>query len=127
MAVGMYGNLNKFPYNSYQVGLSLPCGPENVDKLIAASIVEIDKIKKDGPTEADLNKVKETWRQQYEVNIKDNAFWARQILQSIELGANPAGILSYEKRIAALTPAEVKAAAIKYLDHEKLCAGRVKS
>jgi zinc protease len=112
----MYGNLNKNPYNSYSVGLVLPCGPENVDKLITAAIAEIDKVKKDGPTEADLNKVKETWKQQYEVNIKDNAFWARQILQSVELGSNPAGLLSYEKRIAALTPAEVKAAAIRYLD-----------
>lgn len=112
----MYGNLNKYPYNSYSVGLALPCGPENVDKLITAAIAEIDKIKKDGPTEGDLNKVKETWKQQYEVNIKDNSFWARQILQSIELGSNPAGILSYEKRIATLTPAEVKAAAARYLD-----------
>jgi zinc protease len=113
---GMYGNMNKYPYNSYSIGLSLPCGPENVDKLITAAIAEIDKIKKDGPAEADLNKVKETWKQQYDVNMKDNAFWARQILQSIELGSNPAGILSYEKRIAALTPADLKATANRYFD-----------
>jgi zinc protease len=113
---GMYGNLNKNPYNNYALGVSLPCGPENVDKLIKATIGEIDKIKANGPTVDDLNKVKETWKQQYEVNIKDNAFWARQLLLSVEAGTNPTEMLSYEKRIAALTPKDVKDAATKYLD-----------
>jgi zinc protease len=113
---GMYGNLNKNPYNNYSLGVSLPCGQENVDKLIKATIGEIDKIKANGPTVDDLNKVKETWRQQYEVNIKDNAFWARQLLLSVEVGTNPSEVLSYEKRIASLTPNDVKDAALKYLD-----------
>jgi zinc protease len=113
---GMYGNLNKNPYNNYAFGVSLPCGPENVDKLIKATISEIDKIKASGPTADDLNKVKETWRQQYEVNIKDNSFWARQLLQSVEAGTNPTEVLSYEKKIAALTPKDLKDAALKYLD-----------
>jgi len=113
---GMYGNLNKNPYNNYALGVSLPCGPENVEKLIKATMAEIDKVKANGPTADDLNKVKETWRQQYDVNIKDNAFWARQLLLSVESGINPAEVLSYEKRIAALTPKDLKEAALKYLD-----------
>lgn len=113
---GMFGSLNKFPYNNFAIGASFPCGPENVDKLIAAAHAEIDKIKTTGPTEADLNKVKETWKQQYEVNIKDNNFWARQLIQSVEYGSDAANVLSYEKRIAALTPKDVKDAAVKYLE-----------
>jgi zinc protease len=112
----MGGSLNKNPFNNFSIGVSLPCGPENVDKLITAALGEIDKVKKSGPSEADLNKVKETWKQQYLVNIKENNFWARQLLQSIELGSNPAGILSYEKRVNALTSKDVKDAANKYLD-----------
>ena len=113
---GMYGNLNKYPYNYYSAGVSLPCGPENVDKLIKATMAEIEKMKANGPSETDLNKVKETWKQQYEVNIKDNTFWARQLLQSAELGSTGGEVLSYEKRIAALTPKDVKEAANKYLN-----------
>src|SRR5690606_5032943 len=33
----VFGGLNKHPYNNYSVGVALPCGPENVDKLIAAT------------------------------------------------------------------------------------------
>ena len=118
---GMFGGLSKNPYNSYSLGIAFPCGPENVDKLIAAAMVELDKIKKNGPTNDDLNKVKETWKQQYDVNIKDNAFWARQIIQSVELGVNPsAQIVSYPERISALTPKDVQAVANKYLDMKNM-------
>ncbi len=113
---GMFGTLNKYPYNNFSMGASLPCGPENVDKLIAATHEEIQKIKTNGPAVEDLNKVKETWKQQHEVNLRENAFWARQLLQSVELGTNLESVLSYEKRISLLTPLDVKDAANKYLD-----------
>jgi zinc protease len=113
---GMYGSLNKYPYSNYSFGISIPCGPENVDKLIAATLAEIDKVKSAGPSKTDLDKVKETWKQQYLVNIKDNNFWARHLIQSIQNGTDPQRILTYEKRLAALTPQDVQAIAKKYLD-----------
>jgi zinc protease len=79
-------------------------------------MAEIDKMKTSGPKEEDLNKVKETWRQQYEVNMKENAFWARQLLQAVETGTKPENVISYPQRIAAITPKDVKDAANKYLD-----------
>jgi zinc protease len=116
---GMYGNINKYPYNNYSFGLTIPCGPENVDKLIAAAIGEIEKIKNNGPTETDLNKVKETWKQQYLVSIKDNSFWARQILQSVENGTDPKRVLSYEQRVNAINKKDIQQVARKYLDTKK--------
>ncbi len=113
---GMYGSMNQYPYHSYSLGITLPCGPENVDKLIAATLSEIEKVKTKGPTEEDLQKVKETWKQQYLVNIKDNNFWARQIIHSVEAGSDPARLLSYEKRVDSLTPKDIQATANKYLD-----------
>jgi zinc protease len=113
---GMFGALNKYPYGHFSLGASLPCGPENVDKLIQATLEEIQKMKTDGPAVEDLNKVKETWRQQHEVNLKENNYWARQLLQSTELGIDLQNVLSYEKRINQLTPLDVKEAANKYLD-----------
>lgn len=113
---GMFGTLSKHPYNSFSVGVSLPCGPENVDALIKATHELIEKIKAEGPAEDDLNKVKETWRQQHEVNLKDNGFWARHLIQSIELGTDPQRLLSYQERIRTLSTKGVQDAAKKYLD-----------
>jgi zinc protease len=113
---GMYGSMNKYPYNSYSFGITLPCGPENVDKLIAATLSEIEKARTSGPSETDLNKVKETWKQQYLVNIKDNAFWARHLIQSVDNGSDPMRILTYERRVTALKPGDIQTVAKKYLD-----------
>ena len=113
---GIFGSLSKNPYNSYSIGVSLPCGPENVDKLVKAALVEIQKVKTSGPLEADLNKVKENWKKQYEENMKDNNYWVRQLQQSMEMGANPAAILAYKKKVDALTVKELKETANKYLD-----------
>ena len=113
---GMYGTVTKYPYGHYSFGVSIPCGPENVDTLIAATLAEIEKVKANGPSEADLKKVKETWKQQYLVNVKDNGFWARHLIQSIEVGIDPARVLSYTKRVDALKPTDIQAVAKKYLD-----------
>lgn len=113
---GMYGTLNKYPYQHYSFGITIPCGPENVDKLIAAALAEIEKVVANGPSETDLSKVKETWKQQYLVGIKENNFWAQQILQSIQNESDPARMLSYQQRVDALTPKDVQAVARKYLD-----------
>ena len=112
----MSANLSKNPYGNYTISVTLPCGPENVDKLVAATITEIDKVRKSGPTEADLSKVKETWKQQYLVNIKDNNYWTRQLLQSAEMGTNPTSILEFEKRTDALTTKQLQEIANKYVD-----------
>ncbi len=113
---GMYGNLGKHPYENFSAGISLPCGPENVEQLIKATHQEIEKIKNEGPTQEDLDKVKETWRQQHEVNMKDNSFWMRQLIQSVELGTDARRVLSFEERIKKLTTSDVQDAARKYLD-----------
>jgi zinc protease len=113
---GMSANLSKNPYGNYTISVTLPCGPENVDKLVGATLAEIDKVRTNGPTEADLNKVKETWKQQYQVNVKDNGYWTRQLLQSVEMGTNPGGILEFEKRVDALTVKQLQEIANKYVD-----------
>ena len=113
---GVRGGLNKNPYNSYSLTISMPCGPENVDKLIKASFDEIQKVKDKGPLDADLNKVKETWKKQYEEDIKDNNFWVRKLQAGVELGSNVTDVLSYEKRVDALTPKDLQDAANKYFD-----------
>lgn len=115
---GMGGSLAKIPYNNYSVAVSFPCGPENVEKLIRATWAEIKKVKENGPSESDLHKVKETLTKGYLENVKDNGYWLTKIQQTVELGSNPADILTTEKRIAAITVNDVKAAANKYLNEK---------
>lgn len=113
---GMNGNLSKNPYNSYTINVSLPCGPENVDKLIKATFGEIQKVKDKGPTEADLNKVKEAYSKQYQEDLKDNNYWLNRLQRSSEIGINPIDILTAETRMKSLTAKDLQDAAKKYFN-----------
>ncbi len=113
---GMSGNLTKNPYNNYTINVSLPCGPENVDKLIKATFEEIEKVKDKGPSEADLNKVKETFEKQYLEDLKDNGYWLTRLQRSGELNSNTADILTVSTRMKALTTKDVQDAAKKYFN-----------
>ncbi len=110
------GGIAKDPHGSYSISLTIPCSPDNVDKLIAAALAEIDKLKANGAQLSDLNKVKENWIKSYREGLKTNGFWLSNLRSSVELGLDPARILSYESRVKALTPADVKAAANLYFD-----------
>ncbi|MBL7852673.1 MAG: insulinase family protein [Cyclobacteriaceae bacterium] len=108
------GGLNKNPYPNYSINLNIPCGPENVDKLIAATFAEIQKIKDTGPTADDLNKVKETITKKQQENLKENSYWLNALQRSVELGTNPSNILTVEKRISEVTAKEIQERARKY-------------
>ena len=116
----MSGSLNKIPYNNFGIVVRLPCGPENVDKLLKATYAEIEKIKTAGPLETDLAKVKENWKKQYVENIKNNGYWLRQLQMLSEATTTQSDILTYEKRVDALTVKELKETANKYLTGKNL-------
>ena len=112
---GIGGGLRPVPYPSYNLAMTLPCGPENVDKVVAAAWGEIQKIQAAGPDAADLDKVKLNWTIAHRRALRENSYWLGKLNNAKLLGTDPARILSYEKDVAAITPADVQAAAKRYL------------
>ncbi|HVX28334.1 MAG TPA: insulinase family protein [Parafilimonas sp.] len=112
---GIYGGLNKLPYNNYSFILELPCGPKNVDTLLKAANEEIEKIKNDGPQQTDLDKVKKTWLEQYKVQLKENGFWSSKLQGIYFQNDDPQRIFDYEQNVNTLTTDDIKNAANKLL------------
>ncbi|MCC7682272.1 pitrilysin family protein [Janthinobacterium sp. FW305-128] len=113
---GFETSMGQHPYGHYSVALNLPTGPENVDKVIAAAFAEINKMKADGPSVADLEKVKLNWITRQQKSLRENNYWMNQLMGSVTQGRDPAHILKYEQRVRAITPQAVKLAAQRYLD-----------
>ena len=113
---GMSGNMNRIPYGNYAITANLPCAPENVDKVIAATFAEIEKIKREGVSEADLNKVKAAWIKGYEKGMRENSYWMASLQNSFFNNNNPDDILTYESRVNALTTKDIQQAAQRYFD-----------
>ncbi|MEO7497604.1 MAG: insulinase family protein, partial [Massilia sp.] len=113
---GMNGSLNKLPVPNYAINVSLPTGPDKVDKVIAATFAEIARMKEQGPDLADLAKVKENWLQGYQKSMRENNYWASRLQAALVNGTDPATILQYDKQVAAITPADLQEAARRYFD-----------
>ncbi len=113
---GMRGSLINRPYNHYSVVLSFPCGPENVDKLIAAAFDIIKNAQEKGVEQKDLDKVKETLKKQNEDAMKDNDHWLDGLTYSWIERYDPIWILDYSKKVEALTTQDIQDAAKKYLN-----------
>lgn len=113
---GMSGSLARRPYGHYGITLSFPCGPENVDKLVAAALGIIKDAREKGVEQKDLDKVKETLKKQNEDQLRENDYWLESLTSSWMEKDNPQWIPGYEKIVDAVTVADLKALAQKYFN-----------
>jgi zinc protease len=117
---GMGGSIENRPYPHYVVQASIPCGPENVDTLTAALLTLIRNARDKGVAQANLDKVKETWRKQYRVNLQNNGYWLETLSNSFINNSNPMDILDYEQVIDAITVGDLQQAAQTYLTPDNM-------
>ena len=114
--VSVNGSASKYPKPMYTIQSTWGCSPENIAKLSGTVLAEMDTIKKDGPREIDLNKVKETLIRDRETKMKENSFWLSLLQNHFLLGDNILTLEEYKAFINSITAADIKAVADKYLD-----------
>ncbi|KQQ88981.1 pitrilysin family protein [Massilia sp. Leaf139] len=112
------GQLGRIPYGNYTLSVTLPTGPENVDKVLKATFDEFERLKREGPTAADLAKVKQNWIQNHRKALRENGYWLGRIQSALLDGTDPAAILTHEERVNAMSAAQVQEAARRYLNTE---------
>ena len=120
---GVYGvqimnRTEKYPNPKYQVFVAFGCSPKNVKKLAKTVFNEVGKINKNGPTEEDLSKVKETMIRERETMLKKNKFWLSAIENSYYYNDDLKVINTYVEDINSITIDDVKAVANKYFTKE---------
>ncbi|MBX2920827.1 MAG: insulinase family protein [Chitinophagaceae bacterium] len=113
---GIFGGLNKVPYQSFQLIVQLPCGPEKVDTLLKALDHEIASVIKNGPSEQTLNKVKQQWRESQKQQLKENGSWSSELLAAKTEGKNIDRFVNFEKYIDKLTTKDIQQAAALLLN-----------
>ncbi len=113
---GANGNFRKLSYPGVTFTISFPCGPENVDKLVSAALAEVEKIKKDGPTQKDVDKVKQAVLVENKENLEKNDFWMRSLMTSAIEDEKMSTLLDADKAVEIITSEGIQNVAKKYLD-----------
>jgi zinc protease len=113
---GMEGSMTRVPYQHYTVGVTLPTGPQNVDKVLQTTFAEIERVRTLGPDQGDLDKVKINWLQNYRKSLQENGYWLAVLQTSLTEGTDPGTILSFDKEVESLSVADLKRTAQRYLN-----------
>jgi zinc protease len=114
--VSIGGSSQKFPKPMFNISASWGCNPENIGKLSQTVLNEMNKIKKDGPTEIDMNKVKETLIRERETRLKENNFWLSALQNYYYVGDPLMSLEAFRSFVNSITRDDIKAVADKYLD-----------
>jgi zinc protease len=118
--VGANGSISIQPVGTFSFSVSFPCSPDQVEELIQAAWAEIKQIQENGPTQDDLNKVKEKRRIALAENLERNSYWNAQLaaIRTYDLPWNV--ILNAETSISEMTPDRIQKAAEEFLTKENL-------
>src|ERR1044071_8935619 len=84
--------------------------------MINATCDEIAAVQKSGIGDDILEKVKQTFTREREVQLRNNQFWLQWLYAAYTYGDDPTLVLDPSKMIARMTPANVRAAAKHSLD-----------
>ena len=77
--VNVGGDLQKYPKEQFVLQIMFDTAPAKKDKLTSIIFGELESLGKNGPSEANLNKVKEFMLKKYKEDLKENSFWLNTI------------------------------------------------
>ncbi len=117
---GVKANYKKIPAGAYTFTIYFECAPANVDKLISATMEEIDKIKQNGALPVDIEKSNVQEARSTQVQLKQNIFWAGYLGSASQNQDDPDAILHHVGDLANVTVQSTKDAANKYLSGNNL-------
>lgn len=117
--VGIYPQLEHFPKGIYKYTCVFSCAPENVEKLVSAAKEEIETVKKNGCSEINLVKIKETLLKERELQMKENSFWLSYISSADIYKEQLSDIDKYAAWVSALNGDDFKRLANFYFNEKE--------
>jgi zinc protease len=117
--INIDGSPSKFPKPRFTISSSWGCNPDSISKLLQTFLNEMSRIKKEGPGEVDLNKVKETMIRERETGMKENGYWLSVLQNHYLYGDRLLSLNEFKAFVNSFTVKEIKAIADKYLNTEK--------
>jgi len=121
---GTYGvrvstELNHYPIENYQVKMMFDCAPEKSEHLNSIVFREIEKIKKEGPSEDDFKKTIEYLKKTRQEQMRENSFWQTSLIKKYYHGFDPTTAENYDQIVDALTKESIQKTASMLFDQNK--------
>lgn len=112
-------SIDQFPTSEYNLTVMFGCSPKAASKISKAVFKEMKKIAKKGPTQVDLDKVKELLIRERETNLNKNEYWISKLESAYMNHDDLSTMNNYDATVKAMTIEDVKMVAQKMLTTEK--------
>ena len=116
--VRVYSYPSRYPEPDYITRVQFTCAPENAEKLTETVLEKMAYLRKKGPSETNLNKVKESMYSNFETEQKDNRYWLNYLNSTATSDNDLMRINRYEEMIKGISAKDIKKAAKKYFAAE---------
>lgn len=93
--------------------------PENAERLTSVVMGELDRLRREGPADADVQAVKETEKREIETAVRQNGYWLNSLQAMHMLGRDPRRILQRIERAESLTRDNIHEAVRKYFPPDR--------
>jgi zinc protease len=111
---------NTLPQPGYgATSVEFGSAPDRVDGLVSTVMTELDRMRREGPSADDVQKVKETEKEGLETSFKQNGFWLGALQTAQMLGWDPVSILHRTERTDTLTAENIHDAFRKYFPPDR--------
>jgi zinc protease len=121
LSYGVSSSLTGSPPDRYaRFTVNAIVNPANIDRLEKAFFEELKEFLANGPSDAEVADARKAFLESQKVRRTTDAALAGQIANNLYLGRTFAHTAEQEKRIAAVTAANVKRAFAKHIDLKKL-------
>ena len=105
----------KYPNSRFNLIVSFGCAPQNVDKLVASTLDEINKLKTNGPSQVNIDKYKAEDVRSHETAVKSNGWWLGYLSSQLQNGEALDQLNDYDATLQSITKESLKKMAQKYL------------
>jgi len=119
-SVGVFGNFAREPVERYATGAAFVSDPARVEGLVDLALQEIGALRQSGPAEAELDRVRELQRREYEEAIRRNGYWLGSLARLAKEGRDWEEILEYPNRIEKLDTETIRMAARAFTSEENM-------
>lgn len=109
--VHVNGSLAKYPEEEFVLQIIFDTDPDRKDRLMEIVYDEIKHLANEGPSEINLNKVKEYMLKKHGEDLKENGYWVGAIDEYLYTGMNK--VEDYDSIVNSITMKDIKEFAAK--------------
>lgn len=110
--VGVSVGVDRWPEGRFTTAIGFGAAPARIDSLANVAMSVLRKFAADGPTAAELAKVRENLKRARETAVKQNAFWQQVLEERVLWGDDPEdNMRTFDTRVATLDAESIRALA----------------